>query len=246
MVDNPDDETMAEIALDRPVDIAFVFTKLAAESASPSSPLAGMADTARVGAAGHSFGGFTSLLLAGATVDVDAAVARCAAGVEGDVFCPSIVYWPRHTTVARPPAMGVLSAAVALAPGGYAAFGDEGLRAIDMPLLLMGGTLDEFTRADLQPTYLGAPRPKYKVEIEGMGHMGFTDICRIPIADLVPQLAEMCDPAVFIDIDRGFTIINPFAIAFLRRSLKDEAAMAYYLTPAYAATFPEASFVSEE
>ena len=246
MIDNPSDEQVGQIALDRPLDIAYVYMKLVEENFASESPLFGLADTGEVAVVGHSFGGYTALLLAGGTVDRDAAVARCDAGVEGDVFCPYIGYWPEGSTGARPAEMSILSAAVAFAPGGYAAFGDEGLVDIDMPLLLMGGTLDEYTRADLQPTYLGAPAPKLKIEIENMGHMGFTDICRIPIANLVPDLAVMCDPEVFIDIDRGFEIINPFTIAFLRLHLKGETAMAGYLTAEFAATFPEVGYASEE
>jgi predicted dienelactone hydrolase len=95
MFDSPNDEALAEVAMNRPIDMAFIRTKVAELNDAEDSPLRGMIDTTRVAIAGHSFGGFTTLLLAGAPVDVDAAVARCAEGIPGDVFCPSIVHWPR-------------------------------------------------------------------------------------------------------------------------------------------------------
>ena len=75
-----------------------------------------------------------------------------------------------------------------------------------------------------------------------MGHMGFTDICRVPVAQLVPTLRHMCDPERFIDIDRGWTIIRPFVTAWVRRYLEDDAAMEAWLTGEFAAGFDEAGF----
>lgn len=173
---------------------------------------------------------------------MDAARARCEAGVEGDVFCPYIRFWPQGGTVVRPEGCGQLRVAVALAPGGYASFGDEGLANLSMPILLMGGTIDQYTQADLEPIFRAAPAPKVMVRIDRMGHMGFTDICRLPIVALIPTLSEMCDPEVHIDVDRGWQIIRPFTVAFLRRHLKDEQAMDAYLEAGYATGFPEVSF----
>ncbi|RJO69415.1 MAG: hypothetical protein C4523_06235 [Myxococcales bacterium] len=245
MFDNPNDEQMAQIALDRPVDIKFVRQQIADLNNDPASPLFQMIDLSRAGVAGHSFGGFTTLILAGGTVNVDDARARCLAGTEADIFCPYIDYWPAGQTVSRPASFAHFQAAVAMAPGGYAAFGDDGLANVTMPVLVMGGTLDEFLRPELRPTYAAVPPPKAKVEITGMGHMGFTDICRIPGVELIPTLGDMCNPDNYINVDRGWEIINPFAIAFLRRYLKDERSMDAYLTAEFAARFPEVAFEAQ-
>ncbi|MDI7268038.1 MAG: prolyl oligopeptidase family serine peptidase [Myxococcota bacterium] len=243
MYDDPSDEQMARIALDRTFDMAFVFRTLAAESENPDSPLFGAADASRVAATGHSFGGFTTLVLAGGNVDRDAAVARCAAGVPGDVFCPYVGFWPPGMVVSRPPDMAAIGATVALAPGGYAAFGDEGLALVTAPTMVMGGTADEYTRNDLRPIYAALPSPKATIEIADMGHLGFSDICRIPIASLIPTLGEMCSREGRIGIDRGFAITGTFATAFLRLHLLGDASMEPYLTTDYAAAaFPEATF----
>ena len=242
MFDDPSDEEMAQITLDRPLDMEFVREKIAEANEDPTNQLYQMVDMNRVGISGHSFGGYTTLVLAGATVNVEEAEARCEAGTEADIFCPYIGYFPPGQILSRPSQCDGLMVAVAMAPGGYAAFGENGLANISMPVMVMGGTLDEFLRPELRPLYSAAPIPKVKVEIEGMGHMGFTDICRIPAVDLIPTLGDMCDSDTFIDVDRGWEIINPFAIAFIRRHLKGEIAMEVYLTPEYATFFPEVTF----
>ena len=245
LFDNPSDEQIAQAALDRPIDIAFVRARITEASADPGSPLFGAIDTSLVAVTGHSFGGYTTLVLGGGEVDRDAAVARCVAGVPGDVFCPYVPYWPTGMVGGRPPEMADVRAAVALAPGGYAAFGDEGLATTTVPSMLMGGTIDEYTLNDLQPCYLALPPPKAKVVIENLSHMGFTDICRIPLVSIIPTLGDMCSRDGRIGIDRGFAITNTFATAFLCRHVLGDEAMDAYLNPEYAAAvFPDATFES--
>jgi predicted dienelactone hydrolase len=245
--DNPSDEQMAQIALERPYDVAFAYDTVVAAAYNPSDPFHGMVDDWTVGMSGHSFGGYTALVVAGATVDVDAARARCEAGSESDIFCPYIGFWPPGTVLSRPPQLWVVGAAVALAPGGYAAFGDEGLAGVGIPMMIFGGTLDEWTplEIEIRPIYDGLTSDATRIEIEQAGHMSFTDICRIPGSMLIPDLADMCDPSVYIDIDRAFEITDTFATAFFRYRLKGETAMAPYLEADFAALYPEVAFASK-
>lgn len=53
-------------AIDRPLDIIFVIDHLTSLTADPSFPLHGELDLARLGVAGHSFGAFTTMAIAGA------------------------------------------------------------------------------------------------------------------------------------------------------------------------------------
>jgi len=54
-------------AIDRPRDVSFAIDRLTALNRDPSSPLHGRLDLARIGVAGHSFGAFTTLAIAGQT-----------------------------------------------------------------------------------------------------------------------------------------------------------------------------------
>jgi dienelactone hydrolase len=60
--------------VNQPADVNFVISELLRLSADGASPLAGSVDPARVGAAGHSLGGMTTLALAGNTCCHDARV----------------------------------------------------------------------------------------------------------------------------------------------------------------------------
>ncbi len=244
MFDSPSDEQMALIALERPQDIAFAYEKIMEAVYAPGDPFYLAVDSARVGIAGHSFGGYTTVVIAGATVDVDAAAARCDAGTESDIFCPYISFWPAGETIRRPDSMSIVKAALALAPGGYAAFGDEGLLEVDMPVMIFGGTLDQWTpcETEIRPIYDGIESDAWKIEITQAGHMSFTDICRLPVASLIPELADMCDPEVYIDIDSAFYITNTFSTAYFRYHLFEEERMNAYLTEEYGATFSQIDF----
>jgi predicted dienelactone hydrolase len=50
---------------DRPKDVSFALDRLTALNADAASPLKGRLDLKRIGVAGHSFGGFTSMAIAG-------------------------------------------------------------------------------------------------------------------------------------------------------------------------------------
>jgi predicted dienelactone hydrolase len=236
--DSPSDEETAQIARERPVDIVFAMGEVRAHP-----DFSGAIDPDRIGIAGHSFGGYTTLVLAGAEGDADAAKARCAESGGQEVFCPYVEYWESGEVIRRPAAAGVFSAALPLAPGGYSAFGEEGLSSVDMPIMLMGGDLDDMTGEEVEPIYAALPAPKYEIVIAGAGHMSFTDICRLDLP--VPELEEMCDPQVYLDIDRAFELIDVFAAAFFRHRLCGEKSMTEYLDPAFAATLEEVTYQSE-
>lgn len=55
-----------DAANNRPKDMSFLIDRFLAFDADPQSPFAGAIDADRIGASGHSFGGYTSLRLAGA------------------------------------------------------------------------------------------------------------------------------------------------------------------------------------
>jgi dienelactone hydrolase len=66
--------TLVQAAIERPQDMMFVLDEMIAENDDPASPFFGALDPTRVAMTGHSFGGFTTYLVASADPRIDVAV----------------------------------------------------------------------------------------------------------------------------------------------------------------------------
>lgn len=240
IADSPSDEEMAAIALRRPGEVMRAMATVEADARFGSL----VTDTPRA-ITGHSFGGYTAIVLAGGAVDVAAARQRCEDGDPSDVFCPSLPFWDVER-VEPPAGFEVFDAAIAFAPGGYAAFGDAGLSGIEIPVFLMGGTDDEFTASDIRPLFAGLPSARLLLLVQGGGHLMFTDICRLPGMTAIPELAELCDPSTHIDAELGWRITNTYAAAFLRAVLLGDEGARAYLGDAPPLAFDEATLERAE
>lgn len=118
---------------------------------------------------------------------------------------------------------------------------DADLGAVDVPTLVMSGTLDDTTPIDpntVRTAELVTGRPLVRADLVGATHQSFSDACAytvllrelpdVPenIIDLVDEQAgDTCGPDV-LDVDRAQDLINTYAIAFLESELTgdDEAA----------------------
>ena len=217
-----DDEKVAEVALERPYDVKFAFYKILEFVTPGAELLSGMVDPERVGVCGHSFGGYTALVVAGGLVDVTGAQDACAAGSPSDIFCDYVGYWPGGTTVGLSPPIPGLKAAASFAPGGYSAFGEQGLDSVSVPALIFGGTLDDTcpVEVEIDPIYEALPSPRGRVVITDASHMSYTNICDIPLAQQF--LADYCNVPGIISEEEGFDIMNTLTVAFFDRYLKDQ------------------------
>lgn len=143
------------------------------------------------------------------------------------------------------PADDRVSALVAMAPASERLDDDE-LRAVDVPTMLLSGTLDDTTPIDPdteRPADLIAGRPLVRIDLEGATHQSFSDVCHyveilpeLPavtpeILDLVSEQAgRTCDDDV-LDVDRAQELVNRYAIAFLLAQLTGDEAAAAALDP---------------
>jgi predicted dienelactone hydrolase len=229
-----DDETVANVAIERPRDVRFAFEQVVAQSASPSGVLTGMVDPSRVAVTGHSFGGYTALMVSGGEVDVSAAQAACAAGAPSDIFCPYVGYWPAGEIVKLDPGIPGLKAEVCLTPGGYSAYGDDGLTKVKVPSMIFGGTLDETTpvSVEIDPIFNALPPTKAEVIIENASHMSYTNVCDLPLAQ--QWLADFCNVDGMLGPEETFAIANPLAVAFLNWQVKGDASYESYVSQTYA------------
>ena len=107
---------------------------------------------------------------------------------------------------------------------------DSELEAIDVPTLIVSGTLDETTPIDPETErawdHVGG-RPLWRVDITDAGHQSFTDVCAyqelLPTLESVPEvLVEVVDEFALegcadelIPIDDAHDLINRATVAFM-------------------------------
>ncbi|MGE4424050.1 MAG: alpha/beta hydrolase family protein [Pseudodesulfovibrio sp.] len=161
-------------------------------------------DPAKVFAVGYSLGGYSALALAGARLDLRRYVAFCAENQ--DRSC-------RYFQAALPGlteqdfAEGAqdlrdkrFTAAVAIAPGFVEAFTDQSIKAIAIPVLIVGGGKDQNIppSTHFYPRLPEFPRNVFYREIPGASHFSFMQICK---PGALKILAE--EDAEFVCMDYG-------------------------------------------
>jgi predicted dienelactone hydrolase len=217
---------LSELLLRRPADAIATFDWLADTDA--DGLLAGCVDPADGYAMiGHSFGGYTTLAVAGATLDADASAAYCA-GASGTWLCDDFATamadaGERTVNLGDPRAW----AAVPMAPAGYEVL-VGGLADIALPTLVLGGSLDEITSmaAQVSPIYGDlVVTPRALGTLEGAGHYAFSDACSI-----LPTYDDCAPP--YLPEEDTHPVIRTAVTAFLHRVRGDEQAAAWLPDPA--------------
>ena len=131
--------------IDRPRDISFVLNQLESLNATAFD---GRLDLSRVGVGGHSFGGYTALAVAGATLDFDHLEAACDRrfihiNVSLLLQCKALQL-PRQAHDFYDPRVAAI---FLVNPVNSSIFGPNGLAAIDVPVLVLAGSHDPATPA---------------------------------------------------------------------------------------------------
>jgi predicted dienelactone hydrolase len=161
----------------RPKDISYVIDELGRRNASSFD---GKLNLASVGIAGHSFGGYTALAVAGATIDFGHLQAECTrpyAALDLSLLleCRALELPRKSYSLNDPRARAVLAAN----PVMRSIFGPQGIGAISIPVILSSGSYDPVAPAALEQalpfTWLKAPQ-KYWILVEGQAHMNFSVI----------------------------------------------------------------------
>ncbi|MEZ4465371.1 MAG: hypothetical protein R3F43_13075 [bacterium] len=205
----------------RPQDIGAVLDHA---DALPADHLLGGHLGPERGMAGHSFGGYTSLALAGAGFDLAGIDAGCAVPPASD--SADCAYLTEPAVQARLGAAfrdARLQAAIPLTPGIAPFFGgDPGLAGVQIPTLMMtagrDATLPNATQGDL--LWAGIVQPdSLRLDFLNAGHFTFSDACTIAPAAV---MNDGCGPD-FLDNTVAHRLINAYALAFLRLYLLGEA-----------------------
>ena len=163
--------------IQRPKDISYVIDELGRRNASSFERKLNLAS---VGIAGHSFGGYTALAVAGATLDFDHLQADCtrpyaALDISLLLECRALELPRKSYTLHDPRARAVFAAN----PVMRSIFGPKGIRAIAIPVMLASGSYDPAAPAALEQalpfTWLKEAN-KYWMPLEGQAHVNFNEI----------------------------------------------------------------------
>ena len=164
--------------------------------------------------AGHSFGGYTSFLLAGTGIRLGVFDLACE---RGDVPPEACDYWDAtgralHDAGFRDDRVDIV---VPMTPTGAEAFG-AGLAEIEIPTLLMTGAADATTTnaAEGDPIWNSLEgENKLRVDFPLAGHFSFTNVCELGVlAD------DGCGPG-FTPSSEFHPVVNAYVMAFARHHL---------------------------
>jgi predicted dienelactone hydrolase len=229
---------LAQEFLDRPLDISFVLNELERTNA---STYGGKLALDRVAAAGHSFGGYTVLALAGARIDFGELEKRCnpEANVVVDLAmllnCRALELMDDAATVQQLSEQGVgderIQLVMAFEPVSNA-FSPESLGQISIPLVMYGGAFD--LAAPLLPqqvvpfSELTTPE-KYLYVAENTSHGPAVTRLTSQLFNIDKQYDESVEKGLILtrQINKGLIV------AFSQVFLADREEFRPYLTSAY-------------
>ena len=256
------DETLSEFwqaAITRPQEIQAVLAYVDAQVEADGT-LEGLIDPEVVAVIGHSYGGYTSLVMAGARYDIHGLESLCEAAAEsGD---PSA--WLCSLIVPHVPEMAELAGLDSIPEGLWPTWGDArvdaivpmagdayffdqaGLAEITIPVMAIGGTADTGTPYNwgTKPTYDHvSSETKVQVSFENAEHMIFGATCEASTFFADIGFYAGCSDPVW-DVDRAHDLTNHFTTAFLLAELTQDTEAAAALVPD-AVVFPGVTYEAQ-
>ena len=198
-------------ASDRPLDVSLLITRMLQRSIDVTDLFYGSVDPGRIGVAGHSFGGFTTLAMATGFQDVPP-----------DPRVSAIMpISPASSSFSDEDLAEITLPMLVLG----------GTSDITTPI----------DPQSVRPFAFASSRPRYRVDVEKAGHGSLTNICDfyvalLPFVDpfllefLLGNFEEGCAPEL-IPIEEAHRITNLYAVSFFSRDLVGDPRYKRYLTP---------------
>lgn len=224
--------------LDRPLDISFLLDELERTNASQYQ---GKLNVQQVAVIGHSFGGYTALALAGATVDFDALAQGCTP--EANILlnaaqlleCRALELRDDPAVVQQLGVEGVgddrIKAVMAFAPVSHL-FGESGIRRIQIPTIILGGAFDMVTRVVPQQVEAFSwltTEEKYLYLYENTSHTPQLTRLVTSVFHIYRDFDQGVEEALELNRDTSITL----AIAFAQVYLKGDRTYEPFLGSAY-------------
>ena len=184
----------AEMQFDRPEDIRFVTDQMLSLNQDATSFLYGMTDPNAIGMSGHSFGGHTTMMIAGAPPNLDHLAEYC----QSDPACNWDICCLQDQIQQLFPGQRVIDesdprtkAALPMAPDGYGWLQADGMAQIKIPIMIMAGGQDTMAplATEQEPMYEGILSTKYLLVLKNADHMAYADMCsQLSTTDDCPTL----------------------------------------------------------
>lgn len=215
--------------IDRPKDISFVIDELERRN---QSEFGGRLDLENVGVAGHSFGGYTALAVAGAEINLSYLKSICERPFTG--INVSLLLQCRALEVSFPTYQfrdPRVKAILAKNPLNSSIFGQTGLAQIQIPIMISGGNYDPATPFVLEQvrafTWLTTP-DKYLALSEGQAHVDFSNLDAG-----ITQVLDSMPGLILPEADLLNSYRDPNILAFFEVYLAKNEQFRPFLTSAY-------------
>lgn len=211
--------------IDRPQDVSYVLDDL-------DRRFPGLANVQQAGVIGHSFGGYTALAVAGATIDFDYLTHQCSQGINATnasllLQCEALKL-PRQSYNFRDSRFKL---ALAISPVDSSIFGPKGMAKMQIPVAIAAASEDVVASPVLEQlkpfSWLVAPE-RYLFVLRGVGHVADA---RSVVRAFMPSL-ESVIPAQNIEPLREYSRI--FILALVQTHVANRSSYRPYLQAGYA------------
>jgi predicted dienelactone hydrolase len=219
--------------VDRPRDIRFLLDEFTKLNTQPGR-LQGKLQTQQVTVIGHSLGGTTALMLAGAELDLNGLKRVCR---NRNPLGKAPADWLQcvaaqlDTLPSRRLRDQRVVQVIALNPVIGELFGDRGLSKVETPTMLLASTDDALTPAlsqQFQP-FAQLPNPKYLITAIGATHLSVSNpgVKSIAQTNIAPERQGE-------DVEPLRKLVRGVSLAFVQQLTPNAHVYAPFLTPAYA------------
>jgi predicted dienelactone hydrolase len=211
--------------IDRPKDVSYVLDHLAQR-------FPGAVDVQQAGVIGHSFGGYTALALAGATIDFDYLTKQCSQGIDSAnvsllLQCEALKL-PRQTYNFRDER---IKFALAINPVDSSIFGPKGMAKIRIPVAIAAASDDAVASAvleQIQPFSWISAAQRYLFVTKGVGHVAdIRSLTRVFVPSFNSFISEQ-------NTDPLQEYSNTFILALVQTHVRNQTTYRPYLQAGYA------------
>jgi predicted dienelactone hydrolase len=217
-----DDQTVAGRyrLWDRSRDVSFAIDQVL-----NSRKWSALIDENRVGFAGHSFGGWTGVSLAGGRYDPARQRAFCQNAEKKDFYCEGTL----KDDITAVPAQDAqqsfkdtrIKAFYIMASGPGQGFAIDSLKAISVPFVVDTAQFDEILDAAANSSNLARHIPNAREVVRPVGHFAYVPECRWLIGPVLTRLAglPLCDDPKGVDRALVHKQVAPEVVAFFNAKL---------------------------